>query len=80
MARTVAQLEAEVLDLPGEARARLVRRLILSLEDQPLEARVEVEAAWEEEIRRRIAEVDAGTAEVIRANEVFADIRRRLKQ
>jgi putative addiction module component (TIGR02574 family) len=80
MARTVEQLEAEMLDLPGEARERLVRCLILSLEDQPLDDPADVEAAWEEEIRRRIAEVDAGTAEVIPADVVIADIRRRLQR
>jgi putative addiction module component (TIGR02574 family) len=80
MARTLDQLEAEVLDLPGEAREHLVRRLILSLEDQPLEDPADVKAAWDEEISRRIAEVDAGTAEVIPADVVFADIRRRLQQ
>jgi putative addiction module component (TIGR02574 family) len=80
MARTVEQIEAEALDLAGEARARLVRRLILNFEEQPTEHPAGVKAAWEEEIERRIAEVDAGTAELIPAEVVFSDIRRRLKQ
>ncbi|MEW5930908.1 MAG: addiction module protein [Gemmatimonadota bacterium] len=37
----------------------------------------EVERAWEEEIRRRLAELDAGTAELIPADRVFAELRSR---
>jgi putative addiction module component (TIGR02574 family) len=37
----------------------------------------EVERAWDEEIRRRLAELDAGTAELIPAEEVFAELRSR---
>jgi hypothetical protein len=41
--------------------------------DDPAEA----ERAWDEEIRRRLAELDAGTAELIPAEEVFAELRSR---
>ena len=34
-----------------------------------------VDAAWEEEIRRRLAEIDAGTATLVPAEDVFAEIR-----
>jgi hypothetical protein len=37
----------------------------------------EMECAWVEEVRRRLAEVDSGTAELIPAEEVFAELRRR---
>jgi putative addiction module component (TIGR02574 family) len=36
----------------------------------------EVEAAWDQEIRRRIADIDAGTAKLIPSEEVFAHVRR----
>ena len=38
----------------------------------------EVEAAWDEEIRIRIADIEAGTARLIPAEEVFAAVRRLL--
>jgi hypothetical protein len=38
----------------------------------------EVEVAWEEEIRLRIADIDAGTAKLIPAEEVFTQVRRLL--
>jgi len=39
----------------------------------------EVEAAWEDEIKRRISEIDNGTATLIPAEEVFAEARKLLK-
>jgi putative addiction module component (TIGR02574 family) len=47
------------LRLPAEARAVVAAELIRSL-DEPEEAPEDVEAAWAEEIRRRLADVDAG--------------------
>jgi hypothetical protein len=37
----------------------------------------DVEHAWEGEIRRRLAEIEAGTADLIPAEDVFAELRRR---
>lgn len=34
---------------------------------------------WDEEIKRRIAEIDNGTAKLIPAEEVFAELRRLIK-
>ena len=34
----------------------------------------EVERAWNAEIRRRVAELDAGTVETIPAEQVFAEL------
>ena len=73
----VQELEAEVLKLPSQERARLAHRLIVSLDEDADEDPAEVERAWEEEIRRRLAELDAGTAELIPAEEVFAELRAR---
>lgn len=47
------------LRLPAEARAALAAELIQSL-DEPEDAPEDVEAAWAEEIRQRLADVDAG--------------------
>ena len=58
-------------------RAELASRLIASLDDDTPDDPAEVERAWEEEIRRRLAELDAGTAELIPADEVFAELRAR---
>jgi Putative addiction module component len=38
-----------------------------------------VEAAWDVEIKRRITEIENGTAKLTPAEEVFAEIRRMIK-
>ncbi len=74
MSSTLHALEAAALLLPPEERARLAERLIASLDRDP-----EVAAAWDEEIRRRIAELDAGRLESIPAEEVLKEARARLR-
>jgi putative addiction module component (TIGR02574 family) len=39
----------------------------------------EIEAAWDEEIRRRVEEIESGKAKLIPADEVFDEIRKMLK-
>lgn len=70
------ELVAHALQLSREERARLAHRLIVSLEARTGDA-IEVERAWATEIRRRLDEVDAGTAELIPAEQVFAELRAR---
>ncbi|HEV7587838.1 MAG TPA: addiction module protein [Longimicrobium sp.] len=77
MGLPLRRLETEALELPSGERAQLAKSLLVSLDDEPEEDLDEVERAWEVEIRRRIAELDAGTAELIPAEEVFAELRAR---
>jgi putative addiction module component (TIGR02574 family) len=59
-------------------RRRLERlAMIASLDDEPANDPADVDRAWDEEIRRRVAELDSGTAELTPADEVFAEIRAR---
>jgi putative addiction module component (TIGR02574 family) len=76
MSLPLERLEAEALELPARERAQLAHRLIASL-DEATDDPAEVERAWEEEIRRRLAELEAGTAELIPAEQVFAELRTR---
>ncbi|MGH9363094.1 MAG: addiction module protein, partial [Thermoanaerobaculia bacterium] len=50
------------LELPDDDRAELAGKLIRSLEP---EAEDNVEAAWSEEIARRIAAIDRGEAQFV---------------
>lgn len=77
MGLPLKRLETEALELPSSDRAQLATRLIASLDEETTDDPAEVERAWGEEIRRRIAELDAGTAELIPADEVFAELRAR---
>jgi len=77
VALPLKQLEAEALELPLQDRAQLVQRLIASLDQDAVDDPAEVERAWEEEIRRRLAELESGRAELIPADQVFAELRSR---
>ena len=74
MSSPLQALEAAALLLPPEERAKLAERLLASLDTSP-----EVEAGWAEEIKRRIADFEAGLYESFPAEDVFAEARARLK-
>lgn len=69
MSLTVEQIKVEAMKLSPDERADLADWLWISATP-----REEVKAAWDTEIARRIAEIDAGTVEWIPAEEVFAEI------
>ncbi len=74
MLSTAEQLEVAALQLPRSERAWLAERLISSLDQDE-----EIAAAWDEEIRRRLEELDAGLVEEIPAEEVLARLRARTR-
>ena len=76
MADLAAELSERAKALPREDRARLAEELLASLEESPS---AEVDAAWDAEIQRRIAEVEAGTAKLVPAEEVFSRVRQSLR-
>ena len=74
MSDLIAELSAQAKALPPDERARLAEELLASLDPHE----TEVEAAWDEELRRRIDEVERGTVELIPADQAFAQVRRAL--
>lgn len=75
MTDLVDELSRKARTLPPEDRVRLAEELLATVQ----EVDAEVELAWDAEIRRRIAEIDNGTANLVPAEEVFAEVRRLLK-
>jgi putative addiction module component (TIGR02574 family) len=71
MNRQSAELLQKALSLSEEERANLACSLIDSL-DGPIDEGVE--NAWDEEIRRRIQDLDAGQAKTV----PWEDVRRRI--
>lgn len=65
----------EALTLPTEARADLVDRLIASLAQSESAA---VQQAHLREVRRRVAQVDAGEVELIPADVALRHVRERI--
>ena len=70
MSTTLESVEAAALELTAEERAELIERLIDTVIPAP-----PLHPAWEAEIARRVAELDAGTLECIPAEKVLADMR-----
>jgi putative addiction module component (TIGR02574 family) len=75
MSSLIDELTRKARSLAPEERVRLAEELLSSVQDSD----EEIEAAWEAEIKRRLDEVESGTAKLIPAEEVFAEIRALLK-
>lgn len=76
MPPSLESVEQLALALSPEDRAQLAEILLESLQGPPL---AEVQAAWDREIAARVAAYDRGEMQTYPAEEVFAEIRRRLR-
>ena len=74
MSSSLEALEAELLQLPATERARLVERLIASLDADP-----EVEEAWAAEVERRQAEIESGAVPLLPGPETLARLKAKLR-
>ncbi|GAB1390916.1 hypothetical protein MASR1M6_30980 [Rubrivivax sp.] len=73
MSTPVHDLEAQVLGLPPEDRARLLERLIASFEP-----RSSAQRAWLELALRRQADVKSGKVAMVPGDEALARVRARI--
>jgi len=72
MSTSLNKMIHEALALPPESRAKLARELVASLEE---DSDTDVEAAWDREIEKRVAEIKRGQAQGRPAEQVLAEIR-----
>ncbi|MGH8646591.1 MAG: addiction module protein [Gammaproteobacteria bacterium] len=70
MTVTVETIEAEALQLTAADRARLVERLISSLDIDPA-----VEDAWAAEVERRNAQMESGEVSLLPGPETLAELK-----
>jgi len=77
MSTLVEELSARAKTLSAEDRARLAEELLESLDQEP---ESEVEAAWDREIERRVAEVESGAVKLVSAEDVHAEARRLIRR
>lgn len=80
MGAMLDELESQAMKLPVRERGELIHRLLLSLDGEPEGTPEEIAKAWDEEIARRVAEIDAGTAVLIPEEEVFAEVDEMLRK
>lgn len=71
---------ADALSLNAQERSALAEELLVSIEpvDGPFDPAVADE--WDEEIRRRVAELESGRARTFSHEEVMASIRKDLRR
>ena len=74
--RMLAEIARDALELPPVQRLTLAR-ILLDVSEEDVDFSPEAEAAWEEEICRRMKAVQAGTAHARSSEETFADLERR---
>jgi putative addiction module component (TIGR02574 family) len=72
----VSEVLEKALALSTQDRGLIIDRLIESLDNEPGEEGVE--AAWSEEIKRRVEEIQSGKVEMIRGEEVHRRLLARL--
>ena len=73
----VSELAERGKELAPEDRSRLVDMLLVSLHEAPV---AEVEAAWDQEVERRLAAYDQGEVQGIDGEAVLAKARRLAEQ
>ena len=71
---TLQKLAAEAMKLSPEERADLADLLWVSVEPK-----AEVDAAWDAEIERRIADLEAGRTKAIPGEQVLAELRAKIE-
>jgi putative addiction module component (TIGR02574 family) len=76
MARALADIERDILELNQKERTDLLRKLIDDL-DAPGDPNSE--SAWLKESERRLGEIDSGAARTFPADDVIKDARTLLK-
>ena len=77
MTTLVEELSERAKSLSEQDRARLAEELLASLDQGP---DLELDAAWNHEIQRRVAEVESGTVTLVSAEDVHAEARRLIRR
>jgi putative addiction module component (TIGR02574 family) len=77
MTPQVSQLLQKALTLSTQERGQLIDRLVASLDDTAPEE--SVEAAWDEEIKRRVEDIRSGRVKTIPGEQVLGRLKARLR-
>jgi len=75
MAAILEELENQALQLSPPERSKLIHRLIVSLDGEPTESPEAIAKTWDEEIARRVADMEAGRTQWIPAEEAMTQLR-----
>ena len=78
MGAILKDIEAQALQLSLKERSELAHRLLVSLDGEPEDSPEAIAKAWDEEIARRVADMDAGRIKWIPADEVMTRLRAKI--
>ena len=78
MGAILKDIEEQALQLTPKERGELAHRLIVSLDGEPEDSPEVIAQAWDEEIARRVADMDAGQTKWIPADEVMTKLRAKI--
>lgn len=78
MGALLKEIEEQALQLTPKERGELAHRLIVSLDGEPEDSPEAIAKAWDEEIARRVADMDAGRTKWIPADEVMTKLRAKI--
>ena len=76
--RPVSELLEKALALSTSERGILIDHLIQSLDEGPADEGVD--AAWDEEIKRRVDEIRSGKVEMISGEQVLRELGKRVRK
>lgn len=74
MTAILKEIENQALQLSPQERGELIHRLIVSLDGPAEDTSEAIAKAWDEEIARRVADMEAGRTQWIPAEQVFKEI------
>ncbi len=76
MSMTMDQVEEALLALNRRDRAAVIQRGLRSLDDEIEEtSQEEIDAAWRDELSRRIDDIESGKVKMLSFDEVLANVR-----
>jgi putative addiction module component (TIGR02574 family) len=79
MTRKAQVIAEQIATLSKKERAEIAYQILKDLDGVPEASTVEINAAWEIEIERRIADVESGKVKLIDGDKVMAQVRNRHK-
>ena len=74
MSVVLADINAKALELSPEDKRELILNLVISLDSDPDAEPEGITRAWDVEIARRVAQLDAGEVELIDGDDVFEQV------
>lgn len=78
MSATLEEIENKALQLSTKERGELIHRLIISLDGKPEDSPEVIAKSWDEEIAKRVADMESGRTQWTPADEVMTRLRAKI--